>query len=365
MVCPIMGDSGVKQRVDNIKGRWAVGCAILLALLLVWGCAGKKVLPGSSTFPAGDVPEPSTEEKIQTSESPSAATDGVASLVQRGDRLAGVGNYRAALDLYGEALARATEDDRVFILDKVAWALLRCDVAVLREIMAAPDHLLPPSMVHYALGYRYAALGDNERSRETLQSYLRKYPQGRQVEDARQLLEILTVQKKGEGIKIGCLLPLSGKYAMFGQRALKGIQVALSRLIPRYGDKIHLIIRDTSSDNGAALQAMQELISARVMGVVGPMVTARTIAGVAQARGIPIIAMTQREEIAQSGEYVFTNFITPAMQVQSLISHAMIHLGVKQFAVLYPRDKYGIGFMRLFCDKVEEMGGGGTQNSGL
>ena len=177
----------------------------------------------------------------------------------------------------------------------------------------------------------HAALGEKERSREILQLYLQKYPRGRRVEDARQLMEILTV-KKEEGIKIGCLLPLSGKYALFGQRALKGVQVALAGLIPRYGDQIRLIIRDTASDNGVALQAMQELITAQVLAVVGPMVTAQSVAGVAQVHGIPLIAMTQREDVARPGGYVFTNFITPAMQVESLVSHAMVHLGARQFA---------------------------------
>ncbi len=348
----------MKLKTGGIKGAWDVVWAMLLVALLMGGCAGKQVLSGSSMPPVKGGVEPSMEKKTQAPESPLAATDdSVASLMQRGSRLAGVGNYRAALDLYGVALPRASGGDREALLDKVESALLQCDVPVLREIMAVPDHPLPPSMVRYALGYRYAALGEKERSREILQSYLQDYPHGRRAEDARQLVEILTVKKEAEGIKIGCLLPLSGKYAVFGQRALKGIQVALVRLIPRYGDQIHLIIRDTASDDGVALQGMQELITARVMAVVGPMVTAQSVAGVAQAHGIPMVAMTQREEVARSGGYVFTNFITPAMQVQSLVSHAMMHLGVRQFAVLYPRDKYGMTFMKLFCDKVEEMGG--------
>ena len=277
-------------------------------------------------------------------------------LVRRGRQLAGVGNYKAALDIYGVALTRASENERPLILESVESVLLKCDVALLQEIKASADSQIPPPFVLYALGYRYAAQGEKELSREVLQSYIHQYPHGRRVDDARQLLEILTV-KQEEGVKIGCLLPLSGKYAMFGQRALKGVQVALTRLIPRYGDDIHLIIRDTASDKEIAFQRMQELVDARVVGIVGPMVTAQSVANVAQSHGIPMIAMTQKDAVAQTGDYVFFNFITPAMQVEALVSHAMIHLGVRQFAVLHPRDRYGEALMALFCNKVKERGG--------
>ncbi|MFK5954515.1 MAG: penicillin-binding protein activator [Desulfobacterium sp.] len=336
-----------------IKNRCAWVVVWVMAVLLLGGCAKKRISPGPSLPPArGEM----KSTKDNTTAGASAETASVASLVQRGAQLAGVGNYRAALDIYGVVLTRVSVNERPLILDSVESVLLKSDVSLLQEIKASLDSQIPPPLVLYALGYRYAAQGETELSREVLQSYIHQYPHGRRVEDARQLLEILTV-KKEEGVKIGCLLPLSGKYAVFGQRALKGVQVALARLIPRYGDGIRLIIRDTASDKEIALQRMQELVDARVMGIVGPMVTAQSVANVAQSHGIPMIAMTQKDVVARTGDYVFSNFITPAMQVEALVSHAMIHLGVRQFAVLHPRDRYGETLMTLFCDKVKERGG--------
>ena len=328
----------------------------VVALVLLGGCAKKRISPDPSMPPATAELDSTTSVYDQAHIGEPAETASVASLVQRGAQLAGVGNYRAALDIYGVALTRASVNKRPLIVDSVESVLLKCDVPLLQEIKTSPDSQIPPPLVLYALGYRYAARGEKELSREVLLSYIQQYPHGRRVEDARQLLEILVV-KKEEGVKIGCLLPLSGKYAVFGQRALKGVQVALARLIPRYGDGIRLIIRDTASDKEIALQRMQELVDAQVMGIVGPMVTAQSVAHVAQSHGIPMIAMTQKDAVARTGDYVFSNFITPAMQVEALVSHAMIHLGVSQFAVLHPRDRYGETLMTLFCDKVKERGG--------
>jgi len=336
-----------------IKNRCAWVVVWVMVVLLLGGCAKKQIPPGPSLPPArGEI----KSTKDNATDGTPAETASMASLVQRGAQLAGVGNYRAALDIYEVALTRASVNERPLILDSVESVLLKSDVSLLQEIKASPDSQIPSPLVLYALGYRYAARGEKELSREVLQSYIQQYPHGRRVEDARQLLEILTV-KKEEGVKIGCLLPLSGKYAVFGQRALKGVQVALARLIPRYGDGIRLIIRDTASDKEIALQGMQELVDARVIGIVGPMVTAQSVAHVAQSHGIPMIAMTQKDAVARTGDYVFSNFITPAMQVEALVSHAMIHLGVSQFAVLHPRDRYGETLMTLFCDKVKERGG--------
>ncbi len=332
---------------------WMLIWLLLAGVLLASGCAKKQVVSGP--VPHRPMP-PVVQEKKQSPDKSPIETITVTALIKRGKQLAGVGNYRAALDIYGKALTRASGHEKEQILDLVEPVLFKCHVSQLQELLGTTDPPFPHSMVLYALGYRYAARGDKELSRETLQSYLQRYPRGRRAEDARQLMEILAV-KKDAGVKIGCLLPLSGKYAVFGQRALKGVQVALARLIPRYGDRIVLVVRDTKSDDQVARLCMQELISARVMGIVGPMVTATAVADMAQPHGIPMIAMTQKEEVARRGDYVFTNFITPAMQVDSLVSHAMMHLGVRQFAVLHPRDRYGMALMQLFCQRVAEMGG--------
>ncbi|HBN26881.1 MAG TPA: hypothetical protein DD405_05385, partial [Desulfobacteraceae bacterium] len=66
----------------------------------------------------------------------------------------------------------------------------------------------------------------------------------------------------------------------------------------------------------------------------------------------PIITITQKENIADIGSYVFRNFFTPEMQVRTIVSYAMRKLGLSDFAILYPEDKYGKSFMNIFWDEV-------------
>ncbi|HSO19490.1 MAG TPA: penicillin-binding protein activator, partial [Desulfosarcina sp.] len=53
---------------------------------------------------------------------------------------------------------------------------------------------------------------------------------------------------------------------------------------------------------------------------------------------------------------VFRNFITPHMQVRSLVGYAVEVLGARRFAILYPDENYGWRYMNLFWDQVLDHG---------
>mgnify|MGYP000287749782 CR=1 FL=1 len=55
-----------------------------------------------------------------------------------------------------------------------------------------------------------------------------------------------------------------------------------------------------------------------------------------QQMGIPIITLTQKDNIPEIGDKVFRNFITPKMQVQTLSSFSVESLGLFRFAILSP-----------------------------
>ena len=57
------------------------------------------------------------------------------------------------------------------------------------------------------------------------------------------------------------------------------------------------------------------------------------------------------------GEWVFRNFITPRMQVESVVSYSALNLGVKRFAILYPAENYGAVYLSRFEDQVSYHGG--------
>jgi branched-chain amino acid transport system substrate-binding protein len=156
---------------------------------------------------------------------------------------------------------------------------------------------------------------------------------------------------------VGCLLPLTGSYEAYGQKALKGIELALNRLSLEEGRSFKIIVKDTASNPEKAAQLVNDLFDEKAACIIGPLGEAKAAARAAQERKIPIIVLSQAEGIPGTGDYVFRNFITPKMQAQTLVRYAVERLGARRFAILYPKEKYGAAFMELFREAVIQKNG--------
>jgi ABC-type branched-subunit amino acid transport system substrate-binding protein len=69
-----------------------------------------------------------------------------------------------------------------------------------------------------------------------------------------------------------------------------------------------------------------------------------------------MIAMTQKSDFPLRGDYLFSNFITPQMQVETLGAYLFSTLGLTKAAILYPDEKYGRKYMNLFWDVADRYG---------
>jgi ABC-type branched-subunit amino acid transport system substrate-binding protein len=158
---------------------------------------------------------------------------------------------------------------------------------------------------------------------------------------------------------VGCLLPLTGSFGLYGQEVLNGAELALARLAEQRAS-VQLIVKDTRGSAEEAASLVEDLVTShKVISVIGPLASRSVLSAAkkAQALGVPIITLTQREEITAEGEMVFQNFLTPAVEVERLLQKATRHLGFSRFAILYPDSAYGRTLMTLFWDKAEEAGG--------
>ena len=157
---------------------------------------------------------------------------------------------------------------------------------------------------------------------------------------------------------IGCLLPLTGPYAAFGNRALKGIQLALDQFNSQSNQPaFEIIVKDTRSDPKTTINAIRQFDKSRVSIIIGSIITSEYAAKEAQIRGIPIITLSQKPDIPELGDYVFRVFLTPQMQMDTLVPYVVNELGIKRFAVLYPEENYGNIFFKIFRERVLDHGG--------
>ena len=275
-----------------------------------------------------------------------------------GDAHLSAGSTLEAIDYYVRAQEIASESEQEAIFSKLKEAIARLDSSDVETLLNRNDLELPVDFLLFQLGLNYAMEEAYDDALLVLDEFMKRYPEHENIILVESLIEEIKKNAIYSHTTVGCLLPLSGSYQTFGNRALMGIELALDQFITRNPEaNINIIVKDTGGDPDKTMAALQELAEEQVAAIVGPIVTVEVAAREAQQLGIPIITITQKDGIIDIGDKVFRNFITPKMQVDTLTTYAVDVLGLSRFAVLYPDENYGLTFMNLFWDQLIEKGG--------
>lgn len=179
------------------------------------------------------------------------------------------------------------------------------------------------------------------------------------IERGRELLTKIRTELSVERNLVGCLLPLSGPFAIYGEEVLNGIQLGLGMPVANEGAYLELLVKDTAGKPEQALAGLEALVEEdKVIAVIGPLSSraAQTVATRAEELGVPMIALTQKSGIVESGDMVLRNFLTPQREVETLVEAAVSELSLRRFAILYPDNPYGRFLMNLFWDELERRG---------
>lgn len=177
---------------------------------------------------------------------------------------------------------------------------------------------------------------------------------------AASLINQLDSRSRVDERTIGVVLPLSGKQAGIGYKALHGIQLGLGVYGGATPSAFRLAVIDSEGNPDTARRAVERLVQEdNVVAMIGGLLskTATSEASKAQELGVPTIMLSQKTGITQTGPFIFRNALTSEMQVEYLIDTAMSKLGMRNFAILYPNDAYGTEYANLFWDIVKARGG--------
>lgn len=218
----------------------------------------------------------------------------------------------------------------------------------------------PGDIANFQLALRYVDLKKYPRAEEWFGEFLKRYGTHDLAPRARAMLA--RIGRRGVVSKntLGVILPLTGKFAAFGEKALKGVELAAKAFDPDQKEPFSLEIRDSQGTPAAAEESVEELVfDAGTMAIIGPLLslTSESAAFRAQDLGVPIISLSQKEGLTRIGPCVFRNTILPIQQARALVGYAVESLGLKTFAVLYPRDPYGEELTRNFIAEVQSRGG--------
>jgi branched-chain amino acid transport system substrate-binding protein len=188
--------------------------------------------------------------------------------------------------------------------------------------------------------------GRTDEAGKWLETLKERFPASAETAAAERLLA-------GNKVELGCLLPLSGQLSSIGFRVQRGMELAAKKA------PVKLVFKDTGANPETGASLTRELVqNANVLAVVGPLssAVAQSAAEAAQASSLPLIALSQKDGLTQTGAWIFQAFLTPRQQVRSLVGYAA-GKGIKRFAILSPDSSYGRAFLQNFQEEVSAQGG--------
>ncbi len=204
----------------------------------------------------------------------------------------------------------------------------------------------------------FRATGDIANYLASIEKFIETFPKhSRKVEVQNWLNSIK--ENTGAKIKIGVVLPLTGKLALTGQRVLQGIQLAVNQLPFQFREKLGLEVRDSGSL--PVKRVLAELAGLpNMVGIIGPLLSDEVkIAGeVARQYQIPIFSPTASTQgLVDMNPYIFRNALTREIQAKFLAEYSVNTLHLRRFAVLHPFEPFGLELKDIFINEVEALGG--------
>lgn len=195
--------------------------------------------------------------------------------------------------------------------------------------------------------------GDHGAAKTALNKLVQLHPDMQTLNRTEQLLKLL---KRPTTIKIGLIAPLSGEYSIYGDALRKGVELALSEY-----ERVGLVLYDSKGDPIEAVEGVRKLVYEKnVIAIIGPLFTKTVIpaAITADYLDIPLISPTATDErISSLGEYVFQLDTGLKHQVAELAAYSIRRIGLRRFAIIYPKNGYGRLLSAAFSAEVVGLGG--------
>lgn len=156
-------------------------------------------------------------------------------------------------------------------------------------------------------------------------------------------------------VTIGVLLPLSGKYARYGEEALRGIRLAIAS--ESYASAVDLRIADSESSSDGAIRGYQQLVSGGCEWVIGPLVSEHTEALLPYlATHVPVISLANHISIAEASPRLFVHTLAKSVQSAFMAEFAW-QQGVRKMVVLSDSSTGSNDEAEAFISTFEKLGG--------
>lgn len=189
------------------------------------------------------------------------------------------------------------------------------------------------------------------------ESFLDQFPAHPERTRGEMLLNEATARQAEPRYLVGALLPRTGQLAFFGDRVLKGAELAVHTYNSENPDnRVELVVQDTAGLPDKAVSALSELASKRVVAGIGPITTREeeAMAPVLENLQIPIVRpAASRSGFMARTNWIFRNALTIDSQARKAAQYAL-GSNLERFVILYPDEPYGKDLSQLFIQELEQ-----------
>jgi len=206
---------------------------------------------------------------------------------------------------------------------------------------------------------RLAALQIEHRAYEdavsTVRSFQEKFPAHPDKTRADLLLAEATAGLTAPRYYLGVLVPQTGPASFFGDRVLKGIQLAVLSYNTTHADnRVELVVKDTEGSPEKAVAGLNELAAKGVVAVIGPLLSREVEAlapSLAKAQ-LPVLTPTAPGAgLTELSPWIFRNALTNAAQAIAAAEYG-VKQNLKKFVIFAPDDPYGRDLTRVFTREL-------------
>lgn len=167
-----------------------------------------------------------------------------------------------------------------------------------------------------------------------------------------------------EPYKVGVLVALTGSYAALGVPEKQAVELYTKNLNDAggvNGHKIELVVADTASNEGNAVNQLRKLVTQdQVHAVIGPSSSGESIAlrPFSKQLKTPVIALASAEAIVQPSDeaaYMFKEFLDTKLSLKAQMQYAKDQ-GWTKVALLSTNNGYGQDAANSFDEQVKDAG---------
>ncbi len=166
-------------------------------------------------------------------------------------------------------------------------------------------------------------------------------------------------------IQIGFVGGLTGRLSELGVSGRNGVQLAVEEINGAGGiggRRLNLIIKDNRHDPQQARQAVQSLIDAGVVAIIGHMTSAMSLSTydpINRQAILMISPTTSTDQLSGKDDYFLRVATASSLEARAQAGYAVNKLGLQRFAVIYDLANPGftVNFHDHFKAELETLGG--------